>query len=326
MIGRPARRASLGVVASGAVMAYLACAGDPAPTPQEPLEWSATATVDKTTAQVGEDLTLTVSITHPADAGFVAPYAASLEPFELIDRQEQVVSPYETNVVYRIAAYRLPERLTIPALEVQYRGGETVEVLTTNPIEIDVVTSLTPDVTDIHDIKGQVALDVPLPWSPLWWLLLALVLAGIAYWIYRRFSREPEDAPRVISPPVPPHEEALAALARLRQQKHLEQERTRLFYDGLAEIMKRYVGRVYEVAFLERTTHEILSDLRPRRIPELQTLRELLQLADLVKFARQVPPIEQGHRLLEASREFVLRTRPRPSTGAAESLSSERSA
>lgn len=281
------------------------------PIPDGPIEWSASVEADKTRVQVGEDLTLTVRVTHPVDENFIAPYGDELAPFELIERIEDEVSPVEARIVYRIAAYRLPERLTIPSLSIQYRVGDALQELTTEPIDIDVVTSLTPDVTEIHDIKDPVELETPTPWSALWWLLLALAVALLAYYVYRRFAREPEVEARPAPPSIPPDEEALTALRRLKEQRLLDEGETRRYYDDLAEILKRYAGRRYDVPHLERTTYEILSDLRPRKIREISFLRELLQMADLVKFAKFAPPIEDGRHLLDGGREFVVKTRPR---------------
>ena len=294
-----------------AVVLARCSAPEPEPVIDEPVEWSVATALDKRTAQVGEDLTLTLSVTHPVGESFIAPHSEALKPFELIERREEETSPTQSSVVYRIAAYRLPQQLVIPGLEVQYREGDELVSLTTTPLDVEIVTSLTPDVTTIHDIKGQVGLDSPTPWSALWWLLLALSAALLAYAIYRRFAREPEEVPQPVAPPTPADVEALKALATLRERRLLEAGETKRYYDLLAEIMKRYAGRIFEIAYLERTTHEILADLRPHRVPELQALRELLQLADLVKFAKHVPPVERGHALFEASREMIERTRPR---------------
>ena len=59
--------------------------------------------------------------------------------------------------------------------------------------------------------------------------------------------------------------------------------------------MKRYAGRRYDVPYYERTTTEVLTDLKKSRLQyEMQELlRGLLVFADLVKFARVEPP-ERG--------------------------------
>ena len=58
----------------------------------------------------------------------------------------------------------------------------------------------------------------------------------------------------------------------------------------LTDIVKRYAGRRFEVPYLERTTEEILADvtLTGTEAPT-QPLRAILEIADLVKFAKQMP-------------------------------------
>ncbi|HEY7817045.1 MAG TPA: BatD family protein, partial [Vicinamibacteria bacterium] len=190
-------------------------------TPEESREWAVSAAVDKQKVQVGEDLTLTLVVTHPAEGRFVAPTGSAFAPFDLIGRSEETVSPFEARLSFRLAAYRLPEKLQIPALEIQYQKDGKMESLRTDPIPVEVVTSLTPDVTDIHDIKAPVDLEIPRDFSLLWWLLLALALALLAYLIYRKFRKEPEalKAPEWVPPLPPPDIEAEAALRRLAEKE-----------------------------------------------------------------------------------------------------------
>ncbi len=183
----------------GLLMALVACADEPVtkesvPIPEGSGEWAVAARADKTEIQVGEALTVDVAIKHPAGAEFLlATGRDSLAPFELVEQIEPTkddsTEPTESRVKLRIAAYRLPGEITIPPIRVEYQSesGELASV-ETQEIPIALVTSLTPEVTEIHDIKAPVA-DIPVPsrWGRLWWLLAALVVAALAYLLYRRF-------------------------------------------------------------------------------------------------------------------------------------------
>ena len=136
------------------------------------MDWSVAASADKSEVQVGEDVTLTLTLRHPPEGRYVAPPDASFVPFEVIGKSEEEVSPVETRLQVRLAAYRLPGDIEIPALQIQYQKEGKVESLTTAPIPVRVVTSLTPEVTEIHDIKEPVELTVPRDFRLLWWLLL----------------------------------------------------------------------------------------------------------------------------------------------------------
>lgn len=284
------------------------------PVPEGPIEWKVTAEVDKNEVQVGEDLNLTLTLTHPADGNYVPPPGSAFAPFDVIGMNEEKVSPIETKLHYRLAAYRLPEELRIPALQIRYREGEVSKTLTTEPIPIKLETSLTPDITDIHDIKGPLDLLVPRDWRLLVWLLLALLATVLAYLIYRKLRKEPEAA-AVLAPSAPlpaADEEALESLERLREKKLVERGEVRLFYTELSEIMKRYSGRRFDVAYLERTTSEVLSDLKARKPGDerLSELRAILEASDLVKFAKLMPEASEADRALRSAQEWVEKTRP----------------
>ena len=262
--------------------------------------------------EVGDDVTLMLTVTHPPEGNFVPPPETQLEPFSVIEHWREEVSSVETRLHYRVAAYQLPADLEVGVLELSYQGDDgEIATLETDPIPLRVVTSLTPDVTDIHDIKRQVGLNVPRNWSLLWWLLAALLLAAIAYIIYRRFRKEPdsEAAPVWTPPPPRPDVEAEAALARLAERKLIENHRIELFFTELTDIMKRYAGRRFDVPYLERTTDEILSDLRDQPVTGL---RDILEAADLVKFAKTMPEQDEARSSFALARTLVRTTKPPP--------------
>ena len=311
----------------GLLMGLAACADEPVkqesvPVPEGPGEWAVAARADKTEIQVGEALTLDVAIRHPAGAEFLlATGGDNLAPFELVEQIEPVEpieeDPTESRVKLRIAAYRLPGEIAIPPIKVEYQSesGELASV-ETQEIPILLVSSLTPEVTEIHDIKSPMA-DIPVPgrWERLWWLLAALVVAVLAYLLYRRFRKKgAELMAEPLPPPLPPPEvEAEEALRTLVEARLLETGRVRQFYIELSDIMKRYAGRRFAVPYLERTTSEIQRDLRVAGITHERQVRldRILVTSDLVKFARIVPPDDESNRMVPEGFRFVDETKPK---------------
>ena len=289
------------------------CTREDAPEiPEGPVAWSVSASSTSPEVQVGDDFTFTLGLTHPPEGDFVPPSEADFEPFDVLETWTEEVSPVETRLHFRLAAYQLPADLEVAPLSLRYRdeAGEMASV-ETEPVAVRVVTSLTADVTDIHDIKDPMALEVPRDWSLLLWLLLALLASVIAYIIYRKLRKDTEDeaAPPWVPPPRPPHKEAEAALARLAEKGLIEKGEIALFYTELTDIMKRYAGRRFEVAYLERTTEEVLSDLAAKEV-STPPLRAILEIADLVKFANQMPGQQQGRSSLTIALDLVRDTRP----------------
>ena len=268
---------------------------------------------------MGETLDLEVTVRHPADSEFLIATGDNLAPFELVERVDgEPSTPVESHITLRLATYQLPGEIAVPPIKVEYRNesGELASI-ETGPISIALGTSLTPEVADIHDIKAPIA-DIPIPreWGWLWWLLGALLVAAVAYLLYRRFSRK-QPKSRVEPPPLPlppPEVEAESALRQLVEAGWLQKGEVRRFYIELAEIMKRYAGRRYGVPFLERTTPEIQKDLKHARISRKVQgqLDKMLVTSDLVKFARIIPPDEESNQMVPESFRFIAETKPAP--------------
>jgi len=284
--------------------------------PEGPVEWSVAASVDKSEVQVGEDLTLTLVLRHPPEGRYIAPPDTAFTPFDVIGKSEEEVSLIETRLQVRLAAYRLPGDVEIPALQIQYQKEGKIASLATDPIPVKIATSLTPEVTEIHDIKEPLDLAVPRDFSLLWWLLLALAAALLAYLIYRKLRKEPEGvkAPAWVPPLPPPDVEAEAALKRLAAKDLIRKEEWKAFYTELSEVMKRYAGRRFEVPYLERTTSEVLFDLKPRKPTPgaVSELRAILEASDLVKFAKLTPEPAQAEESFASALSWIQKTRPVP--------------
>jgi hypothetical protein len=67
----------------------------------------------------------------------------------------------------------------------------------------------------------------------------------------------------------------------------------------------------YQAMALERTTDEILDDLRRLRMPDdlIRKAESLLRRADLVKFAKHQPVVPEHEESLKAVYDFVERTK-----------------
>ncbi|WP_422160054.1 hypothetical protein [Polaribacter sp.] len=127
-------------------------------------------------------------------------------------------------------------------------------------------------------------------------LLAALLIIGFwIYWFVIRKRRIVEDEPTYKA--LPPYEEAIYRLNELDEKLLWQNNKVKEYYSELTEIIRVYIERELKVPALEKTTDDIVETLKDfhdsasiRTSKEtILKLKELLQEADLVKFAKSKP-------------------------------------
>lgn len=146
------------------------------------------------------------------------------------------------------------------------------------------------------------------------WVLLALLLAAMAWMSVRYFKRhwrrKPGDEPE--ESPEPAHVTAYRELEELRTEQLWQRGLTKEYYVRLTEIARKYLEKRYRIFSLELTTSETLAELAKKVAPAEKAygqLREVLTGADLVKFAKHSPSPEENENSFAGIRSFVDLTR-----------------
>lgn len=127
---------------------------------------------------------------------------------------------------------------------------------------------------------------------------------------------------RQSAPPIPPDQEALNALQRLRAQPGALQETPALFVTRTSEVLRRYLGRRYAFEALEATTEELIQHLEvlaPDGVSTLE-LNQLLRTMDMVKFAAQTVGADDVLGQMDAVETLVMKSREAAEERAAREL------
>jgi hypothetical protein len=204
-----------------------------------------------------------------------------------------------------LAAFR-PGRHRLPTFTFLVRTGARVDTLRSDSAVVTVASVLPGEMKDINDLKPAEA------FPNLWlWLVpgILLLAAGLVYAgsrLIRRFRRIRE----IAASPLPPWEQALAALDELPWQEWLAAGQIKRFYYALSQVLKRYIERRFEFNAVEQTTTEILASMRACRTPMRDEAGQFLTRSDFVKYARTVPPDEEARAAIAQVRDFVMKTKP----------------
>jgi hypothetical protein len=271
---------------------------------------------------IGDQLLFTIHVESARDVAFRMPMVT-----DTLSRDLEVLAPFRADTArtgeggwvidhsYIITAFE-PGLKLIPAQRVIYTIHSTTDTALSMPLLIHIYAPAVDTSQQIKPIKPPLNTPVTLkeiiPWAVLGmvvWLTGTLIFALI--WMYRQRKRDPEIFS--IKPQEPAHIVAFRELDRLKDKKLWESGQVKLYYTELTEITRRYIERQYGIPALERTTFEILQAFRRSNTEEPlldEMLKDLLELADLVKFAKEDPlPLENQTNLNNAYL-FVQKTYP----------------
>ena len=142
----------------------------------------------------------------------------------------------------------------------------------------------------------------------------ALLLAGLIYLLVRYLHKRGRRISDLFkpAPPVPAHIVAIEALERLRNEKLWQNDKHKLYYSGLSDILRTYLAGRFEVGAMEMTTDEIAEALRKVDIEQKSKmdLLSVLRDADLVKFAKATPEAQENEAAFDKALNFVEQTKP----------------
>lgn len=149
----------------------------------------------------------------------------------------------------------------------------------------------------IFDIKQPIAVSYTFMdwlrdnWHWLVFGLVVLVMLAAVWYYYKKMRKLKPVAPEPVKPEVPAHLLALEQLHTLRNKKLWQQDAVKEYYSELSDIIREYLEKKYQINAMEQTSEEILSGLKhmQMRPEDSNKLRQVLLLADLVKFAKAKP-------------------------------------
>jgi hypothetical protein len=245
------------------------------------------------TVLIGQPFNLFIKVLAPKGVRFEFPAGPDttiqngVRPIEL--RGEKLVSMLADTAValYHLVAWDVGiQPLRIPDVRVTFVGQERRPSLADASVFVKSV------------LPADTALRVPKPARPLivlpvfnWWPWLALLAAIIAlillWWAWRRYKNRPKA-------PIDPYVRAQREFERIEKLGLIEGGRAALYLSSMVDVAREYLAARVPGVRRSDTTAEMLGAMQPRDGVEAQ-LPELLERADLVKFARaQVSESDAG--------------------------------
>lgn len=224
--------------------------------------------------------------------------------------ESQSESSGEVSRVYRLTSFDSSLVRIDPIKAYGLFNGDTVRA-TSSDLGLFVALPTYADSIQLAPIKTIIEEPVRLS-DYLPWVLgvVGALLLGFLYWKFGRGKKQ-EEKQLIVERQKWPHELALEALEALRAKKLWQRGEIKAFQSELTNIFRRYLEDRFEIPALESTTGEILAECS--KVLTLSgredEIRKLLNMADLVKFAKAEPPADIHDRFLNYVEKFVLETK-----------------
>jgi hypothetical protein len=260
---------------------------------------------------VGDRFEVALTLATPESSRVLGPLVDSLGVFVVADAKPEKRAGTEVHRL-SLAAFQAG-RQRLPVFTFLVREGARVDTLRSDTGSVVVASVLPKDMKDVRDLKPPETF--PNHW--LWAIPAGLLLAAALAWAAWRLLRRLRHARQLEASPLPPWDEALAALDAMPWQDWLGAGQVKRYYYALSQVLKRYIERRFEFNAVEQTTTEILSSMRANRTPMRDEVRQFLLRSDFVKYAKTVPPDAEMRSAIAEVREIVTRTKPQEPAGPA---------
>ena len=145
-------------------------------------------------------------------------------------------------------------------------------------------------------------------WIVLGLILLLLLIGLVIVLVLRKKNKGYFFIPPQV---LPPHVRALQELDKLKAGKIWQQGREKEFYTRITDILRVYMFERYRINAMEMTSGEILVEIRKRSEEDsvYNNLVQILSVADMVKFAKHKPYMDENDLSLMNAYFFVNQTR-----------------
>ena len=157
--------------------------------------------------------------------------------------------------------------------------------------------------------------EVPITWNdiaPLVYCGLAMLILGAAAVFF--FIRYRDNKPIIkiikIEPKLPPHQAAMKKIEEIKADKQVQREDPKLYYTELTEVLRTYIKERFGFNALEMTSSEIIEHLlQVKDQQSINDLKSLFETADLVKFAKHAPMMNENDMNLVNAVDFINQTK-----------------
>lgn len=224
---------------------------------------------------------------------------------KLNDDKRWVITQEYTITSFDSALYYLPP-LEVMVDDEKYRSESLALKVYSIPVD-----TLHPD----QFFGPKTVVEVPIQWEDIDTMVYAFILmllfgSACVFFIIRYRDNKPIIKIIKIEPKLPPHQEAMKHIEEIKANKNVQREDPKQYYTELTDVIRTYIMGRFGFNAMEMTSSEIIENLLQVRDKEsLKDLKYLFETADLVKFAKHAPMMNENDMNLVNAVDFINETK-----------------
>ncbi|MBQ4358514.1 MAG: hypothetical protein II766_03955 [Paludibacteraceae bacterium] len=275
------------------------------------------ARIDSTSMLIGQQTRLHLQTVKEAGDNVAFPLlkdtiTEGLEVVALLKPDTQRLSSGQLQITEDVIVTGFDSALVLIPPFTFFVNGDSMQ---TEPLSIKIntveVDTLKNDIKDIRPVYSM-----PIQWGRIiLYVLLALVLIAGGYFAYRYWKNRRKGA--VVKDeeevPVDPYTYAIDNLNRIKSEKVWQQGKVKEFYTDVTDVLRQYLQYRYRIDAMEMTSEQIVEAFsrssEGKDGESTVLIRKILELSDLVKFAKWTPTFNEHEIALSEAYDFVEHTK-----------------
>lgn len=276
------------------------------------------ATIDSLQILIGQQAKIKLQVTLDADKRAIFP----LYPDTLVGGVEVLdVAKCDTQLLNNGQRAVLTQEYTVTSFDSALYYLPPMEVLVDNkPYHSKAlalkVYSMPVDTLHPDQFFGpKTVMKAPFAWED-WYVSIAAALLFVPflltliYLVKRIRDNKPIIRKVKVEPKLPPHQQAMKEIERIKSEKVWQKGQPKEYYTELTDTLRQYIKERFGFNAMEMTSAEIIDKLLETNDREaLSDLRVLFQTADLVKFAKHSPMMNENDANLLNAIDFINETK-----------------
>lgn len=299
-----------------------------------PADIAGKATLDSTEITMGYTTALNVEFTgniparsvievaqYPGDSVEITAPSQSPRIVDLGNNRRQLTQRF-TVQSFDSGMYRLPAIYLLADTDTIFAQSPVLKVI---PCNLDSANNVVWDeegnpvdlkinpYSDVTDMPKKFVDYIPDWLISYWlWILIGLLVIGIALFVYLKWLRHGRIPLMPVKKPIPPYDLAKMRLTKLHDMKLWQKGSEKEYYTQLTDILRQYLHGRFAINAREMTSRQIRHAIKSN--PELKPLEHLidpiLTQADFVKFAKARLSADENESAYSSAVQFVDVTRP----------------